>query len=40
VSQALAGYYQGLASVRQRGLLASTATYVRGIEAYAAIFAG
>ena len=39
VSQALAGYYQGLASVRQKGMLASTAVYVRGIEAYAAIFA-
>lgn len=40
VSQALAGYYQGLASVRKSGMLPSTATYVRGIEAYAAIFAG
>lgn len=40
VGQAVAGYYQGLQSVRQRGMFPTTATYVRGIEAYAAIFAG
>lgn len=38
VGQALAGYYQGLASVRQRGMLPTTAIYVRGVEAYATIF--
>jgi LysM repeat protein len=39
VSTALAGYYQGLLSVRQRGMFPDTANYVKGIEAYAAIFA-
>jgi N-acetylmuramoyl-L-alanine amidase len=39
VGQALAGYYQGLASVRQQGMMPATTTYVRGVEAYAAIFA-
>lgn len=39
VSEALAGYYQGLASVRAHGMAPATANYVRGIEAYAAIFA-
>lgn len=38
-SIALAGYYQGLASVEQRGMLPATRTYVAGILAYAAIFA-
>jgi soluble lytic murein transglycosylase-like protein len=37
---ALAGYYQGLVSVQQDGLLPSTKTYVSGILAYASIFAG
>ncbi|HXQ90107.1 MAG TPA: LysM peptidoglycan-binding domain-containing protein [Acidimicrobiales bacterium] len=36
---ALAAYYQGLSSVRQKGLLPSTRTYVTGILGYAAIFA-
>jgi LysM repeat protein len=40
VGQAVAGYYQGLQSVRQRGMLPATANYVHGIEAYAAIFSG
>lgn len=39
-AQALAGYYQGLSSVRSKGMLSSTAHYVQGILAYAAIFAG
>jgi LysM repeat protein len=39
-SDALAGYYQGLGSVRRSGMLPSTTLYVHGIEAYAAIFAG
>jgi soluble lytic murein transglycosylase-like protein len=39
VGLAVAGYYQGLASVRHKGMLPSTALYVHGIEAYAAIFA-
>jgi len=38
-SLALAGYYQGLQSVEQSGMLSSTRTYVTGILAYAAIFA-
>ncbi len=38
--QALAGYYQGLTSVRRKGMLPSTTHYVQGIEAYARIFAG
>ena len=37
--QSLAGYYQGLLSVQQTGMLASTQTYVQGILAYAAMFA-
>jgi hypothetical protein len=40
VSQALAGYSQGLASVAQNGTLPATQTYVTGILAYASIFAG
>lgn len=39
VGLALAGYYQGLSSVRASGMFPSTRTYVRGIEAYASIFA-
>ena len=39
VSLALAGYYQGLLSVHQQGMFPATVTYVKGIEAYAAIFA-
>ncbi|HEY7947378.1 MAG TPA: LysM peptidoglycan-binding domain-containing protein [Acidimicrobiales bacterium] len=39
-SAALAGYYQGLVSVQQKGLLPSTQTYVAGILAYASVFAG
>ena len=39
VAEALAGYYQGLASVRQHGMAPATANYVKGIEAYTAIFA-
>ena len=39
VSLALAGYYQGLLSVRQKGMFPTTTNYVKGIEAYAAIFA-
>ena len=35
---ALAGYYQGLASVRSHGLLASTTQYVNGVLATAALF--
>ncbi|HLX87393.1 MAG TPA: LysM peptidoglycan-binding domain-containing protein [Acidimicrobiales bacterium] len=40
VNQALAGYYQGLGSVKRIGMLPFTALYVHGIEAYATIFAG
>ncbi len=36
---ALAGYYQGLLSVQQNGMLSSTQTYVQGILGYSAIFA-
>ena len=36
---AVAGYYQGLASVMKSGMYASTRTYVTGILAYTAIFA-
>ena len=36
---ALAGYYQGLNSVEQSGMLPATNTYVTGILAYASIFA-
>ncbi|HTZ07817.1 MAG TPA: transglycosylase SLT domain-containing protein, partial [Acidimicrobiales bacterium] len=36
---AVAGYYQGLASIQQKGLMASTRTYVSGIFAYSTIFA-
>lgn len=39
VKLALAGYYQGLSSVRSRGMLPSTSHYVQGILAYDAIFA-
>ncbi len=39
-SQALAGYAQGLASIAHEGVLPATKTYVTGILAYAAIFAG
>jgi soluble lytic murein transglycosylase-like protein len=39
-SQALAGYSQGLASIAQSGVQPATKTYVTGILAYAAIFAG
>ncbi len=39
VSKALAGYYQGLVSVTRHGMLPSTTIYVKGIEAYAAVFA-
>jgi LysM repeat protein len=39
VGLALAGYYQGLTDVRVFGMLPDTAVYVRGIEAYATIFA-
>jgi soluble lytic murein transglycosylase-like protein len=38
VGLALAGYYQGLRSVRASGMFSSTRTYVRGIEAYTTIF--
>ena len=38
--QALAGYSQGLASIAQQRDLPATKTYVTGILAYAAIFAG
>jgi len=38
-SLAIAGYYQGLASVEQKGMLPATRTYVAGILAYSAIFA-
>ncbi len=38
VSMALAGYYQGLASVRNTGLLPSTRQYVKGILAYVPSF--
>ena len=37
-SLAIAGYYQGLFSVRASGMFPSTVTYVHGILAYAAIF--
>ena len=40
VSTALAGYYQGLGSVKKNGALPFTALYVHGIEAYASMFAG
>jgi LysM repeat protein len=40
VSEALAGYSQGLSSIAQNGVLPSTKTYVTGILAYASIFAG
>jgi LysM repeat protein len=39
-SEALAGYSQGLASIAEHGVLPATTTYVTGILAYAAIFAG
>jgi N-acetylmuramoyl-L-alanine amidase len=39
-SEALAGYSQGLASIAEQGVLPATTTYVTGILAYAAIFAG
>ena len=39
-SEALAGYSQGQASIAEHGLLPATTTYVTGILAYAAIFAG
>jgi LysM repeat protein len=35
---ALAGYYQGLVSVRQRGMMPSTVQYVHGILAYTTLF--
>jgi len=38
-SLAVAGYYQGLVSVEQSGMLPATRTYVKGILAYSAIFA-
>jgi LysM repeat protein len=38
-SIALAGYYQGLQSVEQQGVLPTTKSYVTGILAYASIFA-
>ena len=38
VSMALAGYYQGLASVRSAGLFPSTKQYVKGILAYVPSF--
>jgi LysM repeat protein len=38
VSMALAGYYQGLASVRSAGLFPSTKQYVKGIRAYVPSF--
>ena len=38
VSLALAGYYQGLTSVAQVGILPSTAQYVQGITAYRSWF--
>jgi N-acetylmuramoyl-L-alanine amidase len=38
-STAIAGYYQGLESVDQSGMLPATRTYVTGILAYASIFA-
>ena len=38
--QALAGYSQGLASIAHEGVTPATKTYVTGILAYAAIFAG
>ncbi len=39
VRTAVAAYYQGLGSVQQEGLLASTQSYVTGIFNYAALFA-
>ena len=39
VNLALAGYYQGLTSVRKVGMLPSTTVYVNGILGYTAIFA-
>jgi soluble lytic murein transglycosylase-like protein len=39
-SQALADYDQGPASIAQQGVLGSTQAYVKGILAYASIFAG
>jgi soluble lytic murein transglycosylase-like protein len=38
VSMALAGYYQGLASVQSAGLFPSTKQYVKGIRAYVPSF--
>jgi len=38
VSMALAGYYQGLASVQSTGLFPSTKQYVKGILAYVPSF--
>ena len=38
VSMALAGYYQGLASVQSAGLFPSTKQYVKGILAYVPSF--
>jgi LysM repeat protein len=35
---AIAGYYQGLPSVQQHGMIPSAQTYVRGVAGYAAIF--
>jgi hypothetical protein len=35
---ALAGYYQGLASVRSAGIFTSTQQYVQGILAYVPAF--
>jgi soluble lytic murein transglycosylase-like protein len=39
-NQALADYDQGPTSIAQQGILASTQAYVKGILAYASIFAG
>jgi soluble lytic murein transglycosylase-like protein len=39
-SQAIAGYYQGLASVRARGMFADTQQYVRDVLALQARFGG
>ena len=39
-NEALAGYSQGMTSIAEHGVLPATATYVTGILAYAAIFAG
>ena len=38
-SIAVAGYYQGLTSVEQRGILPATRNYVAGILAYSSVFA-